>query len=168
MKGVPGLLIAVGLGIVGAFCNWMYLAQMGKDMQTVDFIGIAEDVKINAGDKFNEAHFMTISIPGNAVGNLDKVGRLSGKTWRPSSASRRRRATARRDSAAADLRTPPEMDIKRLARGRRTGAVDPGRYADLRPVPGECRRQRLLYRSPRGRYVSDAGRRRKRREEPRP
>jgi hypothetical protein len=49
MKGVPGLLIAVGLGIVGAFCNWMYLAQMGKDLQLQDFVGISENVKINAG-----------------------------------------------------------------------------------------------------------------------
>jgi hypothetical protein len=54
MKGVPGLLIAVGLGIAGAFCNWMYLAAKGHDLDMVDFIGISENAKINPGDKFNE------------------------------------------------------------------------------------------------------------------
>ena len=75
MKGAPGLLIAVGLGIVGAFCNWVYLAQKGQELERLDFIGIDENVKINAGDKFNEAQFMKISVPKNAVGNLDNLKR---------------------------------------------------------------------------------------------
>jgi hypothetical protein len=114
MKGVPGLLIALGLGIVGAFCNWMYLAQLGRDMQSVDFIGISENVKINAGDKFNEGHFMKISIPGTAVGNLDKtaylwkdmatvVGIAATKSYSPGEILLRQ-----------DVRTLPEMDIKKL------------------------------------------------------
>jgi hypothetical protein len=116
MKGVPGLLIALGLGIVGAFCNWMYLAQLGRDMQSIDFIGVSDtgNVKINAGDKFNEGHFMKISIPGTAVGNLDKaayqwkdlaavVGAAATKSYSPGEILLRQ-----------DVRTPPEMDIKKL------------------------------------------------------
>jgi len=114
MKGVPGLLIAVGLGIVGAFCNWMYLAQLGRDMQSIDFIGISENVKVNAGDKFHEGHFMKISIPGTAVGNLDKaaylwkdvaavVGAAATKSYSPGEILLRQ-----------DVRTPPETDIKKL------------------------------------------------------
>ncbi len=114
MKGVPGLLIAVGLGIVGAFCNWMYLAQMGRDLQTLDFIGIRDNVKINAGDKFTEAHFMKVSIPGNNLGNLDKVavrydalatvvGQAATKSYSPGEIL-----------LWHDLRTPPELDIKKL------------------------------------------------------
>ncbi len=114
MKGVPGLLIALGLGIVGAFCNWMYLAQLGRDMQSVDFIGISENVKINAGDKFNEGHFMKISIPGTAVGNLDKAAYL----WRDMPAVVGAAATKSYSPGEIllrqDVRTPPEMDIKRL------------------------------------------------------
>jgi hypothetical protein len=113
MKGVPGLLIAVGLGIVGAFCNWMYLAAKGHDLDMVDFIGISENAKINPGDKFNEAQFIKISIPANAVGNLDKaaflwsniptvVGVAATKSYSPGEILLRQ-----------DVRTPPEMDVKR-------------------------------------------------------
>jgi len=114
MKGAPGLLFAIGLGIVGAFCNWLYLANKGKQLEMVDFIAIAEDVKINPGDKFNEAHFMPLSIPQNAVGNLDKVavfwkdratvvGEPATKSYSPGEILLQRQ-----------IRTPPEMDIKKL------------------------------------------------------
>lgn len=73
MKGVMGLLVAVGLGIVGALCNWLYLAQKAKTLDKVDFIGIADGVQINAGDRFQESHFIKISIPQSAVGNLEKA-----------------------------------------------------------------------------------------------
>jgi len=56
MKGAPGLLFAIGLGIVAAFCNWLYLANKGKQLEMVSFIAIAEDVKIRAGDP--------VGIPG--------------------------------------------------------------------------------------------------------
>jgi hypothetical protein len=113
MKGVPGLLIAVGLGIAGAFCNWLYLAAKGHDLDMVDFIGISENAKINPGDKFNETQFIKISIPANAVGNLDKdaflwsniptvVGVAATKSYSPGEILLRQ-----------DVRTPPEMDIKR-------------------------------------------------------
>ena len=114
MKGVSGLLIAVGLGIAGAFCNWMYLAAKGRDLEMVDFIGINDNVKINVGDKFNKSQFIKISIPGTAVGNLDKaaylwkdldtvVGDAATKSYSPGEILLRQ-----------DVRTPPEMDIKKL------------------------------------------------------
>jgi Flp pilus assembly protein CpaB len=114
MKGAPGLLFAIGLGIVGAFCNWLYLANKGKELDMVDFIAIAEDVKINPGDKFNDSQFMKLSIPQNAVGNLDKVavfwkdratvvGEPATKSYSPGEILLQRQ-----------IRTPPEMDIKKL------------------------------------------------------
>ncbi|HEY2253723.1 MAG TPA: hypothetical protein VGH74_21765 [Planctomycetaceae bacterium] len=114
MKGAPGLLFAVGLGIVGAFCNWLYLANKGKQLDMVDFIAIAEDVKINPGDKFNESQFMQLSIPQNAVGNLDKVavfwkdratvvGEPATKSYSPGEILLQRQ-----------IRTPPEMNINKL------------------------------------------------------
>lgn len=116
MKGVPGLLIAVGLGIVGAFCNWMYLAAKGRDLDIIEFIGISDTVKINPGDKFNADHFKKISIPGIAVGNLDKaayqwkdlatvVGAPATKSYSPGEILLRQ-----------DVRTPPDMDIKKMLR----------------------------------------------------
>jgi hypothetical protein len=114
LKGVPGLFIAVGLGIVGAFCNWLYVAQLGQEMHPVEFIGVNENVKINVGDKFNREQFIPISIPGHNVGNLDKaaykwsdiatvVGTAATKSYGPGDILLRQ-----------DVRTPPEMDIKKL------------------------------------------------------
>jgi hypothetical protein len=76
MKGVPGIMIAVGLGVVGAFCNWFYLNEKARDLDLVTFIAVNSNVRINAGDKFDESHFMPVPIPQEAVGNLDKVAYL--------------------------------------------------------------------------------------------
>lgn len=114
MKGAQGLLIAVALGIVGAFCNFFYLANKGRELDMVDFIAIDQNVKINVGDKFNDSHFMRVSIPGNAVGNLDQVavhwkdmatviGEPATKSYVPGELLLQRQ-----------IRTPPEMDIKKL------------------------------------------------------
>lgn len=76
MKGVPGFMIAVGLGVVGAFCNWFYLAEKARDLDQIEFIAVDSSVRVNSGDKFNESHFMKVAIPREAVGNLDKVAYL--------------------------------------------------------------------------------------------
>ncbi|HLJ12735.1 MAG TPA: hypothetical protein VKU82_16180 [Planctomycetaceae bacterium] len=114
MKGVPGLLMAVGLGIVGMLFNLMYLAQKGQELEMVHFIGINEGVAINPGDKFNESQLMKVPIPKNAVGNLEKVaikwdlrstvfGQAATKSYSPGEIL-----------LWHDLRTPPGMDIKKL------------------------------------------------------
>ncbi len=116
MKGAPGLLIAIGLGIAGAFCNWLYLANKGQELEMVEFIAIADDVKINPGDKFNESQFMKLKIPKNAVlaGNLEKVAVL----WRDMSTIVGEPATKSYSPGEIllqkQIRTPPEMDIKKL------------------------------------------------------
>jgi Flp pilus assembly protein CpaB len=120
MKGAPGLLFAIGLGIVGAFCNWLYLANKGKQLEMVDFIAIAEDVKINPGDRFNEAHFMKLEIPQNAVGNLDKVavfwkdratvvGEPATKSYSPGEILLQRQIRTLPDSEIKKLLLPDEM-----------------------------------------------------------
>lgn len=114
MKGVPGLLIALGLGIAGVFCNWLYLAQKGLEIERVQFIVVDDGTKINAGDRFVRSHFRPISIPRNAVGDLEKgapkwdelqtvVGTAATKSYGPGEIILRQ-----------DLRTPPETDIKKL------------------------------------------------------
>src|ERR1700736_2621903 len=114
MKGASGLLIAVALGIIGAFCNWIYLAQKGKELDLVDFIIIDENAKVSAGDKFSEGHLTKLSIPGSSVGNLDKsavrwedlstvIGQVATKSYSPGEILLRQQ-----------LKTPAEMDIKKL------------------------------------------------------
>lgn len=114
MKGVPGLLLAAGLGIVGAFLNWYYLAQKGQELEAVDFIGIADEVKINRGDRFTKAHFAKVSIPRNRAGSLEKsavrwnllptvVGQAATRSYEPGEIL-----------LGQDLRTRAEPDIKTL------------------------------------------------------
>lgn len=76
MKGVPGFMIAVGLGVIGAFCNWFYLAEKARDLEQIEFVAIDSNVRVNAGDKFNASHFMPVKVPRQAVGNLEKVAYL--------------------------------------------------------------------------------------------
>jgi hypothetical protein len=117
MKGVPGLLIAVGLGIVGAFCNLAYLSSKATELDMVDFIAIGENVKINVGDKFKEGDFMPVKIPRMNVGNLDTVavhwqdrntiyGEPATKSYSPNEILFQKQ-----------IRTPPAMDIKKLLAG---------------------------------------------------
>ena len=114
MKGVPGLLIAVGLGIIAAFCNWFYLAERASQLDTVDFIGIADNARINAGEKFTESHFMKIPIPSENVKGLASTAYL----WSDLATLVGETATKSYDPGEIVLRqnvhTPPELDIKKL------------------------------------------------------
>ncbi|MCY2962603.1 MAG: hypothetical protein NT069_02950, partial [Planctomycetota bacterium] len=73
MKGAPGFLLAVGLGLIGALVNWLYLAQKARQLDHLDFVGITENVTINPGDRFREEHFLRIPVPQHAVGGLQKA-----------------------------------------------------------------------------------------------
>src|SRR5579862_4592249 len=114
MKGAPGLLIAVGLGIVGAICNWIYLANKASQMEMVNFISIAEEAKINPGDKFIEAHFAPVAIPNQAARNLEKVA----IKWDAKATVIGQSATKSYSQGDLvfhqDLKTPPELDIKKM------------------------------------------------------
>lgn len=68
MKGISGLIVAVGLGLVGALCNWLYLAQKSKDVEQVQFIGLAADVR--AGTIFQRQHFVPVEIPAIRANKL--------------------------------------------------------------------------------------------------
>lgn len=77
MRGVQGLIIAGVFGVVGAFCNWLYIDRLATDYEKVSFVAIKKDAQINVGDRFKEAeHFKKVDIPKNNVGNLDDVAIL--------------------------------------------------------------------------------------------
>ena len=42
MKGIQGLIVAIGLGVAGAMFNWAYLASRSSQEATVSFVGIKE------------------------------------------------------------------------------------------------------------------------------
>jgi hypothetical protein len=76
MKGVPGILIAVGLGVAGAICNWLYLQRLAGQEAKEFFIGVKPGVQLNAGDVIRAEHVVEVGIPRSALGNLDQVAPL--------------------------------------------------------------------------------------------
>lgn len=76
MKGTIGLIVAAGLGIAGAVCNWFYLDQLARTQEQVGFIAIKEDVELDIGDPIELNHLMEVRIPRSAVGNLEQVAPL--------------------------------------------------------------------------------------------
>jgi hypothetical protein len=76
MRGLTGLLIAAGLGLAGALCNWMYLDSLAAGEARPAFIGVKPDVRLNVGDMFKADHFEPVEIPRSRVGNLQDAAPL--------------------------------------------------------------------------------------------
>ena len=71
MKGIQGLIVAVGLGVVAAVFNWAYLAARSHDVEKVGFMGIDPKVTvIGRGELLREEHLVEIGIPKQSVGKL--------------------------------------------------------------------------------------------------
>lgn len=73
MRGLPGLIVAAGLGIVGAICNWYYLSQQARQMEKVSFVAVKSTAQLNLGDRFKESDLVQVEIPKDNLGNLDEV-----------------------------------------------------------------------------------------------
>lgn len=112
MKGVPGLLIAVGLAIVGALCNWFYMAQKARELDMDQFIAVAEG-GIREGEVIQSGQLISVPIP------LRYAGRLKEVAPKYADVSSVAGMTAYRDFQEGelilhqDLRTPPGNDLKR-------------------------------------------------------
>jgi hypothetical protein len=76
MKGIQGLIVAVGLGVVGAVLNYFYLAGEAKKIQMVSFIGLKPEMIVGRGDRLTADHLVEVRIPESAVGNLRHVAFL--------------------------------------------------------------------------------------------
>ncbi len=76
MKGAVGLIVAAGLGIAGAICNWYYLEQLARHQEQVVFIAIKDNVELEIGDIIMPEHLMDVSIPRSGVGNLEQIAPL--------------------------------------------------------------------------------------------
>jgi hypothetical protein len=77
MKGVQGIIVAIGLGAVGALLNWAYLAGRSNQDAMVSFIGIKEGQTVNRGETLRDEHFVELTIPERWVGNLRDFAVLS-------------------------------------------------------------------------------------------
>jgi hypothetical protein len=70
MKGIQGLILAIGLGVVGAIFNWMYLNNRASQEETVRFLGIKAGRTINCGDTLRDEDLVPVEIPERWAGNL--------------------------------------------------------------------------------------------------
>lgn len=71
MKSIHALILALGLGIAGALFNWAYLANKTRDVQTVEYIGVAPGATLAQGDLLQEKNLVAVPVPEGAAGNLD-------------------------------------------------------------------------------------------------
>jgi hypothetical protein len=76
MKGVQGIVVATGLGVVGALLNWAYLAERSGQDATVSFVGIKEGQTVNRGETLRDEQLAELKIPERWVGNLRDFGVL--------------------------------------------------------------------------------------------
>ena len=70
MKGIQGLILAVGLGVAGALFNWAYLANRTSEKENVYFVGIKNNAVLNSGDAIKVEQIEKVGLPKDAVGNL--------------------------------------------------------------------------------------------------
>ena len=76
MKGIQGILIAVGLGMSGVILSWFYLERLAGREAKVAFIGVQNNARINIGDLIRESDLERVDIPKSRVGNLETVAPL--------------------------------------------------------------------------------------------
>ena len=70
MKGITGIIVAIGLGIAGAAANLFYLHTEAQKVDTISFIGIEKGATIGRGERLPEDKLVEVKIPKNQAGNL--------------------------------------------------------------------------------------------------
>lgn len=70
MKGMQGLLVAIGLGLVGAMWNAFYLSKKAGNYEKESFVGVAVGANLRQGDTFRESHLVRVDVPKAFVGAL--------------------------------------------------------------------------------------------------
>lgn len=70
MKGAPGLIVALLLGVLGMALNFLYLRSKAATVESLTFVGVREGIGIKAGDVFGESMFDQVRIPRVHAGNL--------------------------------------------------------------------------------------------------
>lgn len=70
MRGVQGLIVAIGLAIAGALSNWFYLSQQDNKMELVYFIGVNPEARVAKGERIRDSHLVPVSIPRASASRL--------------------------------------------------------------------------------------------------
>ena len=121
MKGIQGLILAIGLGIAGALFNWAYLARKTSDMDLVKVIGIAPHTTVNIGESLTLDHLAPIEVPLHNWDNLKNFAYKWSDRQTVVSMPVRRTLPGGSLLLQDDLRTPPPKirfeDKKKLPEG---------------------------------------------------
>src|SRR5688572_13954770 len=113
MKGIQGLIVAAGLGILAAALNYLYLSEQSRGFAKVDFIVVKSGVAIRPGDEIKKEHLAKVEVPKASAETLADVAYL----WKDLNTVAGIKST--RDYKGdelllrADYRTPrPELSLK--------------------------------------------------------
>lgn len=112
MKGVPGLLIALGLAIAGGLCNWFYMAQKSRELELVQFIGVREG-GIKQGDVIQASQLQPIPIPLRYAQRVKATAPTFGDSATVIGMTAYRDFLEGEIILTQDLQTPPNNDLKR-------------------------------------------------------
>jgi hypothetical protein len=74
MKGIQGIIVAVGLGLLGAALNWFYLSEQTRGLSSVKFIAVKNGIRL--GEVISENHLMSVAVPRIQAENLKEVAYL--------------------------------------------------------------------------------------------
>ncbi|MGQ9574038.1 MAG: hypothetical protein ACUVUC_01845 [Thermoguttaceae bacterium] len=107
MKGIHGLIVAIGLGIAGALINFAYLYSKSRDVERVGFIGIKPKVTVARGEPLREEHLEEVLVPRMSVGNLKDFAVLYSARQTVIGSPVWRTLAGGSLLLQADLRTPP-------------------------------------------------------------
>jgi Flp pilus assembly protein CpaB len=70
MKSASGLIIAIGLGMAGAFLNWMYLQQESSQIEKINYIGIRG--RVGRGDPIREDALVPVPYPRSMARDMEE------------------------------------------------------------------------------------------------
>jgi hypothetical protein len=108
MRGIHGLILAIGLGIAGAIFNYAYLAKRSEHLAKVAFVGIKQDKIVGRGEPLTEDAIEPVEIPALWVGNLANFA----VKWEARATVTGRRVWRTLEGGSllllADLKTPPQ------------------------------------------------------------
>ncbi len=110
MKGVHSLILAIGLGIVGALFNFAYLANKSTKEELVGFVGIRTNLQ--RGERLRADAIEEVLIPARLAGNLKNYAVL----WSARDAEVDKRVSRNLPAGSLllldDMRSPPaELDF---------------------------------------------------------
>jgi len=76
MRGIQGLVVAIGLGICGALFNWIYLNTRSQQMEMEQFIGIRPKTVVERNELLTAQHLVPVPIPREAATTLREFALL--------------------------------------------------------------------------------------------